>query len=61
MATNIKSPPYSVADPAFPIGGMLPLGGGVDLRCRHFLVKMYAKMKERIGFHRGWHAPSMPP
>ena len=27
-------------------GGMHLLGGGMDLRCRHFLVKMYAKMKE---------------
>ena len=35
----------SVADPGFPLGGM-DLFGGVDLQCRHFLVKMYVKMKE---------------
>ena len=30
----------AVADPG------LPVGGAVDLRCGHFSVKMYAKMKE---------------
>ena len=30
----------AVADPGFPVGG------GVDLRCRCFSPKMYAKMKE---------------
>ena len=31
--------PYPVADPGFPVGG-------VDLRCRYFSMKMYAKTKE---------------
>ena len=38
-----------VADPGFLVGGgggVHPLGGGMDLRHGHFLVKMYAKMKE---------------
>ena len=30
----------------FPRGGVHPLVKGVDLRCGHFLVKMYAKTKE---------------
>ena len=37
---------YSVADPGFPVGARGPVGGGVDPRCGHFLVKMYAKTKE---------------
>ena len=37
----------SVADPGFPVGGgRAPIRGGMDLRHRHFLVKMYAKTKE---------------
>ena len=44
MICNLE--PSSVADPGFPVGGHAPIGGGVDLRCRHFLVKMYAKTKE---------------
>ena len=27
-------------------GGCAPIRGGMDLRCGHFLVKMYVKMKE---------------
>ena len=38
--------PISVADPGFPVGGVHPLGGGMDLRRGHFSVKMYAKTKE---------------
>ena len=37
-----------VADPGFPVGGgggAEPLGG-TNLQCGHFLVKMYAKIKE---------------
>ena len=37
----------SVADPGFPVGGCLAVGGGADLRHGHFLAKMYAKTKER--------------
>ena len=50
------------ADPGFPVGGHIPVlrcgggGGGeqadVDLQCRHFLVKMYAKPNE-LGPGRG--------
>ena len=36
----------SVADPGFPIGGAPTHWGGANLRHGHFLVKMYAKMKE---------------
>ena len=35
-----------MVDPGFPIGGHAPIRGGMDLRCRHFSVKMYAKTKE---------------
>ena len=36
-----------MADPGFPVGGgRAPVRRGVDLRRGHFLVKMYAKMKE---------------
>ena len=43
-----------MADPGFPVGG-----GGVDLLRGHFLVKMYAKMKE-LG-PMGGRAPGTPP
>ena len=36
-------------DPGFPIGegaDLLRGGGGADLRCRHFSVETYVKMKE---------------
>ena len=48
-----------VADPGFPVGGACTHWGGVDLRCGHFLVKMYAKMKELgpIGGACAGHAP----
>ena len=36
----------TVADPGFPIGGRAPIRWGVDLRHRHFSVKMYVKIKE---------------
>ena len=46
-----------MADPGFPVGeGMHLLGGGMDLRHRHFLMKMYAKMKE-LGPIGGMHPP----
>ena len=53
----------SVADPGFPIGGVHPLGGVMDLRHGHFLVKMYVKMKELgpIGGACAGHAPLDPP
>ena len=35
-----------MADPGFPIGGALTHWGGANLRCVHFLAKMYAKTKE---------------
>ena len=38
----------AVADPGFPVWGVLSLwwGGGTDIRHGHYLVKMYAKTKE---------------
>ena len=36
-----------MADQGFPVGGREPIrGGGMDLRHRHFLVKMFVKVKE---------------
>ena len=35
-----------MADPGFPIGGHGSVRGGMDPQHRHFLVKMYVKMKE---------------
>ena len=48
-----------MADPGFPVGGRAPVRGGMDLRRGHFLVKMYAKMKE-LGPMEG-RVPGMPP
>ena len=44
-------------------GGRGPVRGGVDLRSRHFLAKMYAKMKELgpVGGACAGHAPQDPP
>ena len=50
---------FTVADPGFPVGGVDPLEGAVDLRCGCFLAKMYAKMKE-LG-PVGGHVPGTPP
>ena len=49
----------AVADPGFPIGGVHPLGGAVDFRHGHFLVKMYAKTKE-LGPIGGGVRPARP-
>ena len=49
-----------MADPGFPIGGACTHWGvGVDLRRRHFSVKMYAKMKE-LGPIGGGVCPATP-
>ena len=48
-----------MADPGFPIRGVHPWGG-VDLRCRHFSVKMYAKMKKLGPIGEGV-CPARPP
>ena len=52
-----------MADPGFPVGGRAPVRGGMDLRCGHFSVKMYAKMKELCpgGAACAGHAPLDPP
>ena len=50
---------YTVADPGFPVGEACIRWGGVDLRRGHFLVKMYAKMKELGPI--GGRAPGTPP
>ena len=50
----------AVADPGFPVGGVVhPLGGGVDLRCGFFSVKMDAKTKE-LGPIGGGVRPARP-
>ena len=48
------------ADPGFPMGGgggRGPVLGGIDLRHRCFLVKMYVKTKELGPVGGGGHAP----
>ena len=51
---------FTVADPGFPVGGgRAPVRGGVDLRCGHFSVKMYAKTKE-LGPIGGMHRACPP-
>ena len=50
----------TVADPGFPVGGRRPVGGA-NLRCIHFSVKMYAKMKEIDPVGGGGGAPATPP
>ena len=49
-----------MAGPRFPVGGRAPIRGGVDLRCGHFSVKMYGKMKE-LGPMGGGVRPARPP
>ena len=49
----------TVADPGFPVGGAWTLCGGHGPPSGHFLVKMYAKMKE-LGPIRSLH-PARPP
>ena len=46
-----------MADPGFAMGGggACTHWGGMDLRHRHFLVKMYAKMKELGPIGGGMH------
>ena len=58
--TVSKMSSFAVADPGFPIGGAWTRWGGMDLRCRHFSVKMYAKMKE-LGPIGGGVRPARPP
>ena len=51
-----------MADPGFPVGGGAPTHwGGANLRRVHFLVKMYAKMKEMDPVGGGGGAPAAPP
>ena len=39
--------PYIIVmDQGFPVGGVDPFGGDIDLQCGHFSVKKYAKTKE---------------
>ena len=51
----------TVADPGFPIGGVHPLGGGGHGPPMQALFDENVCENERIGSHRGLHAPSMPP
>ena len=54
---HVKFRSLSGVDPGFPIGGVPTLiGGGTNLRHRHFSVKTYVKMKE-FGPVGGGHAP----
>ena len=48
-----------MADPGFPMGGMHPLGGHGPLMWALFGENVCKK--ERIGSHRGGHAPGTPP
>ena len=52
-----------MADPGFPVGGDADPLGGANLRRVHFLVKMYAKMKEidPVGGGGAGGAPLDPP
>ena len=55
----MKTLPYPVADPEFPIGGVLTHWGGANLQHIHFSVKTCAKMKEMDPV--GGRAPVAPP
>ena len=46
------------ADPGFSVGRRRPVGGGAELRCRHFSAETCKN--ERIGFRRGLGAPATP-
>ena len=51
---------YPVVDPGFPVGGGMHLLGG----CGPLTWALFGENvweNERIGPHRGWHAPSTPP
>ena len=52
-----------MADPGFPIGGVLTCWGGANLQRVHFSAKTYAKMKEidPVGGGRPGGAPLDPP
>ena len=54
---------YSVADPGFPVGEACKLlgGGGGRAPPTWTLFSKNVCKNERIGYHRGWHAPGMPP
>ena len=57
MPTRHNHPPSSGVDPGFPVGGAPTLiGGGANLRHRHFSVKTYVKTKE-FGPVGGGHTP----
>ena len=56
---SIRDRIYSVADPGFPVGGVLTCWGGANLRRIHFLAKTYVKMKEIDPVGGG--APRYPP
>ena len=48
-----------MADPGLPVGGVHPLGGRGPPTWALFSENVCKN--ERIGSHRGWHAPGMPP
>ena len=48
-----------MVDPGFPVGGVHPLGGHGPLTWVLFGENVCKN--ERIGSHRRWHAPGMPP
>ena len=52
---------YPVGDPGFPVWGAPSRWGGANLRCGHFLTKMYAKTKELDPVGGGGGAPEAPP
>ena len=52
--------PFQLQFQDFLLGGVLVhCGGGADLRCGHFLVETYAKMKE-LGLIEGGGTPVVP-
>ena len=49
-----------MADPGFPMGGRAPIRRGFGPPTRVLFSENVCE-NERIGSHRGWRVPSMPP
>ena len=57
--TDLNSATFGLNSAFFCKKNIITCRGGVDLRCGHFLVKMYAKTKELHPI--GGRAPGTPP